>query len=168
MQFVLFWWQKVSERHPVANSGITPEKMSRQTEGIFFRKYLVQTTSSRYKQVLNERCQLVMWALSQDISTYFRVWDSWYLPSAQQPPCRNEKKEYKKIQKYKNTIRSATTLSISLAVHLDQVFMLGIRGLSSHFQDSCVTLLDRTAWIASCHLFDTTLVIKWFPCLHSG
>ena len=58
------WWQKVSERHPVANSGITPEKMSRQTEGIFFRKYLVQTTSSRYNQVLNERCQLVMWALS--------------------------------------------------------------------------------------------------------
>ena len=36
-----------------------------------------------------------------------------------------------KMQKYKNaqnTIRSATTLSISLAVHLDQVFMLGIRG----------------------------------------
>ena len=75
------------------------------------------------------------------------------------------------MQKYKNaknTIRSATTLSISLAVHLDQVFMLEIRGCSSHFQDSCITLLDRTALIASCHLFDTTLVIKWFPCLHSG
>ena len=107
MQFVLFWWQKVSERHPVDNSGITPQKMSRQTGGIFFRKYLVPMTSSRYKQVLNERCQLVMWALSYDISTYFRVWDSLYLPSAQQPPCRYEKRiqKYKhaKIQKCKNT-----------------------------------------------------------------
>ena len=145
MQFVLFWWQKVSERHPVDNSGTTSQKMSRQTGGIFFRKYLVQMTSSRYKQVLNKRCQF---SHVSSFIRYFQVFQS--------------------LRQLVSAIRSATTLSISLAVHLDQVFMLEIRGCSSHFQDSCVTLLDRTALITSCHLFDTTLVIKWFPCLHSG
>ena len=39
---------------------------------------------------------------------------------------QNAKKQNYKNEKY--IIRSAITLSISLAVHLDQVFMLGIRG----------------------------------------
>ena len=134
------WLRQHPDHSVICKTSLTSQKFSRHggnTWGTFSGSTLSDWLPFWYEKAAKEKCHLVQKGRQIDQS----------------------------LRQFVSAIRSATVLSISLAVHSDQVFMLQIR---RNLRIPIICCLERLPFKVMFYLFETTLVIKWLPSAHSG